>query len=68
MKETINELLDLLEQYKEVANNCKSVDKFSQEFFDSKDPLTEIMIKIGNREYIRLENMDFAGKDYMFIN
>jgi hypothetical protein len=46
----------------------KTVKRFKDDFFDSEEPLTELLLKIDELTFIRMDNLDFADKDYMFVN
>lgn len=45
-----------------------AVRKFRDDFFNSREPLTEVMLRLSPREYIRMSNLDFDGKNYILIN
>jgi hypothetical protein len=44
------------------------MERFKRDFFESQEPLTEVMLKIDEHTYVRMDNLDFADKDYMFVN
>ncbi len=45
-----------------------AVQKFCDDFFNSKEPLMEVMLRLSEREYIRMSNLDFDGKNYILVN
>jgi hypothetical protein len=45
-----------------------TLDRFKKDFFKSKDPLTEILIRVENGKYFRMDNLDYEDKSYMFVN
>ena len=50
------------------TTSTKKKDTFQKEFFDSSDPMTDMMLQIQDGRYIRLGNTDFEDKDYMLVN
>lgn len=45
-----------------------SLKKFKDDFYSSKDPLTEIMFKVRHGIYVRSENVDYLDKEFMLVN
>ena len=60
----------LEEEFKAVqeSRNKSSLQQFKSDFYHSKDPLTEIMVKIGKGFYVRSENVDYLDKEFMLVN
>ncbi|MCJ8347340.1 hypothetical protein MJH12_17505 [bacterium] len=59
----------LKEEMKHLDSSIASLKNgFQKEFFDATDPMTDIMLRIQDHRYIRLENLDFEDKDYMLVN
>jgi hypothetical protein len=65
-KEFIQQALEGLLMSKE--NSRKMLDKFKKDFFGQTDPLTELILCVDDFTYIRMDNLDFHDKDYMFLN
>lgn len=57
-----------LAQRGSVLRQRSTLKRFSKDFFTSKDPLTELMIRTEDNGFIRLENTDFADKHHMLVN
>lgn len=44
------------------------VERFRSDFFNSKEPLTEVMLRLDGGDYIRMTNLDFVNKCYVMVN
>lgn len=50
------------------SNEKSSLRQFQDDFYHSKDPLTEILFRVRNGYYIRSENVDYLDKEFMLVN
>ncbi len=44
------------------------VERFRSDFFNSEEPLTEVMLRLDGGDYIRMTNLDFVNKRYVMVN
>ena len=45
-----------------------SLKKFKDDSYRTKEPLTEIMVKVRQGIYVRSENVDYLDKEFMLVN
>lgn len=63
-----NRLSEMLLRVLESEPGMKTVNCFKDDFFNSEEPLTELLLKIDELTFIRMDNLDFVDKDFMFVN